>query len=67
LDFSKSNKLDSVSQAARVQRVHELLEESLKRADEQTSRIKVLNERMEAESQKTDMVLGHVKSGLGVL
>jgi hypothetical protein len=48
----------------RVELIHELLEESIKRAEEQTTQLRLMDEKLDTQAKKTDMILATVKSGV---
>jgi hypothetical protein len=47
-----------------VELVHELLEESRKRAEEQTTQLRLMDKKLETQAKTSDMILATVKSGV---
>lgn len=64
---SKSNRLDSAAQAVRVEMVHILLQESVKKAEEQMKLLREMDEKLDKQDKKTDMILTTVKSNSSYL
>lgn len=62
--LSKSNKLTSTSQAVRVELVHGLLAESMKHAEEQMAYLKLMDEKLDLQANKTSTILAIVQSGI---
>ncbi|KAF4633139.1 hypothetical protein G7Y89_g4976 [Cudoniella acicularis] len=62
--MGKSNKLASTAQAVRVELVHGLLQESITLAEEQMSRLKIMDEKLDLQAKSSDMILKTVKSGI---
>lgn len=60
----KSNKLAESTQAFRVQAVHCKLQESIKLAEEQASKLKVIDEKMDSQAKASDLILSTVRSGI---
>jgi hypothetical protein len=48
----------------RVQFVHELLKESIKLAEEHTTQLKLMDEKLDTQARTSDMILATVKSGV---
>ncbi|PMD65619.1 uncharacterized protein K444DRAFT_625172 [Hyaloscypha bicolor E] len=62
--MGKSNRLDSTAQEVRVELVYSLLQESVKRAEEQMTQLKLMNEKLESQARTSNMILSTVKSGV---
>lgn len=60
----KSNKLESRAQEVRVEFVHELVQESIKRSEEQTAKLRLMDEKLDTQASTSDMILATVKSGV---
>jgi hypothetical protein len=54
--------LESAAQAERVELVHGLLEESIKRVKEQMTQLRLMDEKLETQAKTSDMILATVKS-----
>jgi len=63
----KSNKLDSTAQTVRVHLVHSLLQESIRRAEEQMSKLKIMDEKLDSQVKTSELILSSVKSGVTYL
>jgi hypothetical protein len=53
--------LESAAQAERVELVHGLLEESIKRVKEQMTQLRLMDEKLETQAKTSDMILATVK------
>jgi len=63
----KSNKLESTAQAVRVELVHSLLQESIKRAEDQMAQLKIMDQKLDSQAEVSSMILTTVKSGVTYL
>jgi hypothetical protein len=60
----KSNRLNSTAQAVRVELVHGLLQESVKRAEEQMAQLRLMDEKLDSQARTSNMILSTMKSGV---
>jgi hypothetical protein len=60
----KSNRLNSTAQAVRVELVHGLLQESVKRAEEQIAQLRLMDEKLDSQARTSNMILSTMKSGV---
>jgi hypothetical protein len=60
----KSNKLAEGEIKFRVRVVHLMLEDAKKRAEEQVTQLKAIDEKIQAQSKTSDLILSNVKSGM---
>ncbi|CZR63961.1 uncharacterized protein PAC_13858 [Phialocephala subalpina] len=65
--IGKSVKLDSSAQKVRVELVHGLLHESIKRTEEQLIQLKTMDEKLVCQDEVSNMILSTVKSGMTYL
>lgn len=59
----KSNKLAETKQAFRVQLVHCLLQESLRHSEEQFNQLMIMERKMDAHAETSELILSTVKKG----
>jgi hypothetical protein len=57
----KSNTLAETKQAFRVEAVHCLLQESLRRAEEQFNQLAIVNRKIDAQAEASELILSTVK------
>lgn len=60
----KSSKLAETEQAFRVKAVHFLLQESLRIAEEHLNQLMIVNQKIDAHTQTSDLILSTVKKGI---
>jgi hypothetical protein len=60
----KSNKLAEGEIKFRVRVVHLMLEDAKKRVEQQAAQLKVIDEKIEAQSKTSDLILSNVKSSI---
>lgn len=58
-----SNRLAEASQRVRVELVHGLLQESIKLAEEQMSRLKIMDEKLDSQAKSSDLILTTMRNG----
>jgi hypothetical protein len=61
--FRKSNRLASAAQAVRVELVHKLLQKSIERAEEQMAQLRSIDNKVDSQIKKSNMILSTVKCG----
>ena len=63
----KSEKLAEHKQAFRVEAVHCHLQEAIRIAEEQASKLKAIDEKIDSQRKKSDLILSTVRSGVASL
>jgi hypothetical protein len=59
----KSNRLASAAQTVRVELVHDLLQKSIKCAEEQMAQLRSIDDKCDFQTKRSNMILSIVKSG----
>jgi hypothetical protein len=63
----KSNRLTNTEQAVRVDQVHGLLKKSIKYAEEQMAQLRLIDKKLDSQTEVSNMILTTVKSGVTYL